>query len=211
MENENIKASGISVKKQVLFVAVFMIVAPIALITSLVSLISTSYGENDNYSLNSTANKNNQGVQIFASLPAEFPTVSAKIISDDGRVVLIKQYLEFYDSPLITHANYIVQTSDKYNLDYRLITAIAQKESNLGIRMPSSDCNNAWGYGIHSKGTLCFDTWEEGIETVAKGLKKNYIDLGYLTPDEIMKKYTPLSNGSWAEGVNKFMFDIENI
>ena len=106
------------------------------------------------------------------------------------------------------YADFIIQTADKYGLDYRLITAIAQKESGLGRAMPK-DCNNAWGWGIHSEGTLCFDTWEEGIEAVSKGLKEYYIDEGYDTVPKIMKKYAHPSSTTWAEGVENYMSQLE--
>jgi hypothetical protein len=54
-----------------------------------------------------------------------------------------------------------------------------------------------------------FTNYEEAIETVSKGIKENYVDKGLTTPDDIMKKYTPSSNGSWANGVNEFMQDMQ--
>ncbi len=94
--------------------------------------------------------------------------------------------------------------ADKYSLDFRLITAIAQQESNLCRIIPPGS-HNCWGWGIHSESNLGFSSYEEGIETVSQGLKENYIDEGLTTPDQIMTKYTPSSNGSWAHGVNTFM------
>jgi len=42
------------------------------------------------------------------------------------------------------------------------------------------------------------------------GLKSEYIDKGYTTPDTIWKKYTPGSpDGAWAKGVNQFMSQME--
>ena len=107
------------------------------------------------------------------------------------------------------YADHIVEMSDKYGLDYRLTTAIAMKESGLGRLQPHENCNNAWGWGIHSAGTLCFDSWEEGIETVSRGIKNKYIDLGYETPELMMQKYTPLSQGTWAVGVIYYMSQLQ--
>jgi hypothetical protein len=56
---------------------------------------------------------------------------------------------------------------------------------------------------------LGFNSYSDAIETVSKGLKNNYIDEGLVTPDEIMTKYTPSSNGSWAHGVNEFMSEMK--
>ena len=84
----------------------------------------------------------------------------------------------------------------------------SQQESNLCKKIPSGTFN-CLGWGVHSKGTLGFSSFEEAIEVVSKGLKENYIDEGLLTPEEIMTKYTPHSDGSWAYGVNLFMNEIE--
>ena len=106
------------------------------------------------------------------------------------------------------YANNVVTAADKYKIDFRLITAIAQQESNLCKIIPP-DSHNCWGWGINSNGSLGFNSYEEAIDTVSKGLKEEYIDKGYTTPEQIMSKYTPLSNGSWAFGVNKFLTEME--
>ena len=49
-----------------------------------------------------------------------------------------------------------------------------------------------------------FSSYEEAIETVAAGIKRNYVDTGLITPEDVMKKYTPSSNGSWANAVTYF-------
>lgn len=145
--------------------------------------------------------------RVFASLP-EIPAETAEsIITNDSRPIIIQQYLERHNSqmtPFDEIASIIVDVSDKYGLDWRLLVAIAQQESSLGKNMPEN-CFNAWGYGIHSRGTLCFGNWQEAIETVAKGLKSRYIDKGLVTPEQIMSKYTPSSSGSWAQAVDSFL------
>jgi hypothetical protein len=206
---EEIKPKEPFVKKLIL-IAIFFTITPIALIACTISLISVT---------NSTTSKNSQvlgvnsyyepGVQIYASLPNDFPSFSGRVLAKDARVEIIGKYLEMHNSPMTPYAEYIVKMADTYELDWRLTTAIAMKESGLGKAMPSSDCNNAWGYGIHSKGTLCFDSWEEGIETVSKGLKENYIDLGYVTPEEIMSKYAHPDSTTWAVGVSYYISQIK--
>jgi len=136
-------------------------------------------------------------------------TLKSKIIAGDARPILIKNYLDSYHSPLAPFGDVIYETSQRYGLDYRLLVAIAQQESNLCKKIPEGSYN-CWGWGIHSRGTLMFSSFPEAIEEVARGLKENYIDMGYVTPEQIMKKYTPLSNGSWAAGVNQFMEEIES-
>ena len=56
-----------------------------------------------------------------------------------------------------------------------------------------------------AKKSLKFDNYAEAIDTVTKSLAVQYKAKGLETPEQIMTKYTPSNNGSWAEGVNYFM------
>lgn len=185
--------------KKSLFVALFFFITPTTLIASITALYTLAKNTKPQIVKNP-----NIGVQIYAALPDTLPSIGSEIVAADARAEIIRQYLHSYNSPLEPHAEFIIAISDKYNLDYRLLTAIAQQESNLCKKIPEGSFN-CWGWGIHSRGTLGFASFDEGIETVAAGLKKEYIDKGYTTPEEIMSKYTPLSQGSWAFGVNSFM------
>lgn len=191
--------------KNLFLIAVFFLVTPVTLGISLFSLFSLQKTEKVNL-----AHRQEQGsVRIYASLPSSFPKVDGSYAVADARPELIKNYLVRYNSPLLGLENYMVQKADEYGLDYRLIPAIAQQESNLCKIIPP-ETYNCWGWGIHSRGTLGFDSYEEAIDTVMRGLKTEYIDKGYTTPDTIWKKYTPGSpDGAWAKGVNQFMTAME--
>jgi len=130
------------------------------------------------------------------------------VLADDARLMLIKNYLKKCKSPLEPYAELILELSDTYEFDYRWILAIGQMESNLCKKTPV-DSYNCWGYGIHSKGTLRFESYELALKSFAAYLKKEYFDKGYKTPEEMMSKYCPHSNGSWARGINQFFADIE--
>jgi hypothetical protein len=192
--------------KNLILVAVFFVVTPVTLGISLFSLFSlkSTASAKQNIPVANIFNSPQSGVKVYASLPVQFPSVSEQITASDARPEIIKQYLEYYDSPLTPFAGLIVQTADKYTLDFRLITAIAQQESNLCKIIPPGSYN-CWGWGIHSDGTLGFASFQDGIEAVSKGLRTEYLNKGYTTVSEIMSKYTPQSNGSWANGVNTFL------
>lgn len=190
--------------KKLLLVGVFFLVTPLTLLASIISFTSLHKQSTKVLSEAEVFGSPQKGVQVYASLPDNYPQVSGEVQGKDAREELVKNYLSRYSSPLIDYSGFIVQTADKYGLDYRLITAIAQQESNLCKKIPEGSYN-CWGWGIHSRGTLGFDSYKQGIEIVSKGIKEEYIEKGYTTPDKIMKKYTPLSPGSWARGVNKFM------
>lgn len=134
--------------------------------------------------------------------------IDGETIGDDARPVLIRKYLEKYNSPLAPYSDLIFQLSQDYGYEYYWIVAIAQQESNLCKKIPE-DSHNCWGYGIHKNGTLKFDNYELALKSYAEYLKRVYFDKGLNTAELIMKKYCPSSNGSWAYGVNHFIEEIE--
>ena len=194
--------------KNLLLVLLFFTITPVTLGVSLFSLFSLKSNSMVSIPESNLLISPQSGIKVYASLPSKLPTVDGEIESADARPLVVGQYLEYYNSPLVPFANFIVETADKYQLDFRLVTAIAQQESNLCKIIPPGSYN-CWGWGIHSKGTLGFRSYEEGVEAVSKGLREEYLNKGYATVEEIMSKYTPLSNGSWALGVNTFMSDME--
>lgn len=141
---------------------------------------------------------------LGATDQADFVGEDGEDLMKDERVAILKAFLRQRESPLYDHAELIVQTADKYELDFRLIPAISIQESG-GCRKIPPGSHNCWGWGIYGTTVTRFNSYPEAIETVSKGLKLNYIDKGYVTPDEIMRKYNPSSpEGSWARGVNSF-------
>lgn len=142
---------------------------------------------------------------------AEMPKYSGEVLGVvtiyDNRAEILEQFFTRYKSPLQSQAKYFVEVADKYKLDYRLLPSIAMQESAGGKIIPENSYN-AWGYAVTETQTLRFLSWEQAIDNVARGLKKNYIDKGLRTPEQIMTKYTPASlekGGAWAKGVNYFM------
>jgi len=87
---------------------------------------------------------------MYSALPKSVGEITYAIKTGDARPVIIKQYLEKYHSPLTPYSDYIFQTSEKYGLDYRLLIALAQQESNLCKKIPVNS-HNCWGWGIHSR------------------------------------------------------------
>lgn len=136
--------------------------------------------------------------------------ISLEVIkTNDARPKIIKNYLEKYKSPLVPYSDLIYEVSQDYGFEYYWIVAIAQQESNLCKKVPENS-HNCWGYGIHKRGTLRFQSYELAIRSYAEYLKREYFDKGLDTPELIMKKYTPSSNGSWARGVWQFINEMEN-
>lgn len=136
--------------------------------------------------------------------------VTTMVETEDGRAEIVAKFLKRYNSPLKPYDYYgqiFVEIADKNNIDFRLLPSIAMQESGLCKNIPEGSYN-CLGFGIHERGTLGFENYEAGFERAAKELKANYIDQGRTTPEEIMQKYTPSSNGSWAESVNQWMAEM---
>lgn len=126
----------------------------------------------------------------------------------DGRAANLKRILRKYNSPLYDSAEYMVAKADEYKFHYGLLFAIAMQESQ-GCKAIPPGSHNCWGYGIYGDKVTTFDSYEEAIDVVSTGLYNNYIQKGLTTPEQIMKKYTPSSNGSWAYAVNFFFDKLE--
>ena len=144
----------------------------------------------------------------YSHLPSPPNSYQSKVELNDGRVANLKHFFRKYNSPLYDYAELIVSVSDKYGFDYRLLPAIAMQESNLCRYIPENS-HNCWGWGIYGDQVIRFSSYEEAIEKVAAGIKKEYIDKGLVTASMIMKKYTPSSPGTWARGVNTFIRMLE--
>ncbi len=119
-------------------------------------------------------------------------------------------YFRDHGMPLAGQGEKMVIEAEKNDLDWRLIPAIAVRESTGG----RNDCikveNNPFGWGSCKIG---FDTVEEAIETVAKNLggnnpntERHYADK---TTKQILRAYNPPSIVlRYAEQVMKIMSDI---
>ncbi len=165
------------------------------------SFLSYQKASDANFSLkNSTV--------AYAALPEGANTFAASAQIQDARISIVRSFFQKYGSPLTPYAENVVEAADKYGLDYRLIPAIAMQESNL-CKKEIKGSFNCWGFGIYGKKVTMFTDYPEAIDTVTKTLSKNYKANGLETPEEIMKKYTPGSNGSWANGVNYFMDELK--
>lgn len=190
-------------------------------LTSMVLVIASafvfqSYREKTHYQ--NTSNKvfafeNNQENIFYSAMPVSLNfNLPQEYYYQDIPFLTIKDYLTSHKSPMADSAEALVNTARQNELDPYLMVAIAQCESNLGKKMPVN-CHNPFGWGIHSQGTLCFETWEKGYQKVAQGLKEKYLQKGLNSIEEIMTKYNYDSwqdrEGSWAKCVTKFVNDLQ--
>jgi len=183
----------------------FFAISPLALFFSVYFLGSLGSGKVLGEAISLSPNSG----KVLASSGESLGVIAPTIIAKDSAPVIIEKYLRHYESPLLPYSDKILKASEEYGVKPQLIVAIAQQESNLGKKSPDN-CYNAWGWGIHSQGTKCFSGWEEAVESVTKGIAKDYCAKGYCDdPCVMMEKYTPRSNGSWCAGVNQFLAELE--
>lgn len=191
--------------RKVLFLFSFFLLTPILITISILYLHFLYYTQKSQNGFLS----GNLGTGVaFAALPSAENVFSDNIVAKDARTEIVRQFFERYKSPLEPFAQNIVENADKNGLDYRLLPAIAMQESNLCKKI-ILDSYNCWGFGIYGKKVTRFSNYEEAIDTVSKTLAKHYTGIGLNTPEEIMRKYTPSSNGSWAYSVNYFMNELQ--
>lgn len=145
----------------------------------------------------------------FQALPTDNDTSSIDVQSVDGRVKALETFFAKYNSPLMGHAKYIVDEADSHNIDYRLIPAIAMQESTLCKRV-IKDSHNCWGFGIYGGKVTRFASYDEAISKVTSTLAKKYVQKGYVSPEEIVQKYTPGDTGRWPEVVSLMMQHIDD-
>ncbi len=151
--------------------------------------------------------------KVFATSEAgSTATLAYHVASDttnDTRVRRLRMFLESYDSPLAADAATFVAEADKYNLDWKLVAAIAGVESTFGKQIPTGSYNS-WGWGVFTGAAdgVHFKDWAQGIAVVSEGLRKNYIDRG--ARDIYDMGWIYAANGdSWASHVRYFIDKLE--
>jgi hypothetical protein len=201
------------IKKSLLLLAVFFGLAEIVF-----NINSKYLRDPQNNVLSATSNKitenefinnNFDDPVVFAALPSFDQEIKTSIKTADARPEIIRQYLNKYESPLEPYSDLIVQLSDQYNFDYRWLIAIAQQESGLCKHIPDNSFN-CWGWGIYGDKVTRFDSYEDALRRISPQFTKIFLKgVHSKDPAEVMKTYTPPSDGSWAEGVSSFFDNLE--
>jgi hypothetical protein len=136
---------------------------------------------------------------------AQFDLMEVEQKTDD-RAEMLASYLAERNSPLAPYAKDFVDSADRYDLDWRLVAAIAGLESSFGQRIPYNSYN-AWGWGVYGDNVIRFSSWSEGIEVISKGLRERY--LGDMETNVYVIGPTYASSPTWAVRVDYFMRSIE--
>lgn len=121
------------------------------------------------------------------------------------RARILADYLVNFNSPLQHNAQDFIDAADQYNLDWKMLPAIAGVESTFGKQIPGGF--NAWGWGVYGSQAIYFNCWKEAIFTIAKGLRENYLNKGLNNPYEINTIYA--ASPYWGGRVSYFMNDLD--
>jgi hypothetical protein len=146
----------------------------------------------------------NQAVSF--DIPKSDPNIITTEIKakKDDRAERLAKFLRSQNSPMARDAKSLVKTADKYDLDWKLLPAIAGVESTYGIFIPTGSYNP---YGWNN-GSFYFENWAVSSDYVAKQIKVRWGYMGTATPWKIGPSYA--ANPNWASRVSFNMFFIEN-
>jgi len=156
-----------------------------------------------------------QTTYALSSSPDTGKILGAMVEGGDARALLLTAFIKKYqpNSPFLSYTNELVDAADAYQLDFRLIPAIAMCESNLGVRIPSHDSYNAWGIAVYTgkQSGKMFNDWPHAIDWVAKFIREKFYNRGITDLSEIGAIWAPPSvttNDSWSKCVSQFMLLI---
>lgn len=138
------------------------------------------------------------------------PVIDPEVLARKAKAEAIDAYFAEHDMPLEGTGMKMVLEAEKNDLDWRLLPAIAVRESTGGKFECKKVLNNAFGWGSCKIG---FESNEKAIEVVAKNLggnnpktAKHYDDK---TTKEILRAYNPPSIvPKYAEQVMSIMSHI---
>lgn len=120
--------------------------------------------------------------------------IELEVVKDKARAEAIDAYFKAREMPLEGMGMKMVIEAKKNDIDWRLLPAIAVRESTGGKFACKKSPANAFGWGSCK---ISFDTKEEAIETVARNLGGNEpkTDHHYAGKNtkQILQKYNPPS------------------
>lgn len=150
---------------------------------------------------------------IFTANPLDIESTTTFLYGMDARAKKVDGVFKSYGCPMFGTGEYIVEQADKNGIPYWLVAAVAFQESLCGKYTPEKgglESYNSWGWGIYGSNSKFFKSYEHGIKVVSEYFGNRFYKRGVKDTCEIMRVYTPPSNGSWCKGVNYFGEKIQN-
>ena len=113
----------------------------------------------------------------------------------------LDNFLRARGSPMAGLGEELLKAGWRYNVDPRLIVAIAGAETSFGRALCTS--YNAWNWFWWEWCNSPFESWEQVLDEVARGLRVGYLDQGLTDVDSIAARYCPLDDPRDTLGVNR--------
>lgn len=153
---------------------------------------------------NSSATEAVESPQITLPEKPKNVMVATVVAAKDNRADRLERYFAIKGSPFAGKGSNFITVADKYDLDWTLLPAIANLESQLGKQVPAFSYNP---YGWNN-GKYRFGSWENANEVVANGLRTRYAPTGTITPYRIGRMYA--ASPTWAVRVAKYQLELSN-
>jgi hypothetical protein len=126
----------------------------------------------------------------------------------------LDKFLRDRGSPMAGMGEALLDVGWRYNLDPRLLVAIAGADTGFG-RVLCTDFN-AWNWFWFEWCNSPFESWRQALDEVARGLRMYYLDQGLTDVDTIARRYGPLDdprdtlglNRHWPRNVIKYLEDL---
>ena len=150
-----------------------------------------------------------QNIETYGTLALN-QAPDPEVIALQAKADAIDSYFKAHDMPLFGTGMKMVEEAEKNDLDWRLLPAIATRESTGGKNDCKKVTHNAFGWGSCKIG---FNSNEEAIETVALNLggnnPKTARHYDNKTTKQILRAYNPPSIvPHYVEQVMSIMKDI---
>jgi hypothetical protein len=145
-------------------------------------------------------------VACLAAGMATLPTVTAAGLDyspASPTPAQIDDFLTRKNSPLAGIGTALSGFARDYDVDPRLVVAIAGAETTFGQHQCTD--NNAWNW-FHRRTcpASSFTSYQEGAEHVTKFLRLSYLNRGYDTIEQIRYKYCAAGCDNWVSLVTAF-------
>jgi len=119
----------------------------------------------------------------------------------------IDEYLARKSSPMAGMGSVFAGSGRDYDIDPRLVVAIAGAETTFGKHQCAD--NNAWNWFHHRTCPQSpFAGYKEGAERVTKFMRLSYLNRGYDSVELIQHKYCASGCGNWSGLVATFLNEM---
>ena len=163
-----------------------------AILALLAGLLSTEVEKNNKSLAAFDVEKEISAIKINTSTQITHSTIYEPKKPRDPRAISIQKYLRMQKSELADNSDLIVELSDKYKIDYKLVIAIAGLES--GYCYKTSFANNCWGFGRYSWSSL-----DVGVKEYFRLMSANYFKKGMNTIEKIAPVYNSENTQSFLD------------